>query len=87
MLTATLSSKGQVVLPASVRTRRRWQAGARFEVVETADGVLLRPIAPAGLFAPTTLHDVFGKAGYSGPALSIGQMHAAVAALAARQRK
>lgn len=87
MLTATLSSKGQVVLPASVRTRRRWHSGVRFEVVETADGVLLRPVAPVGLFAPTTLDDVFGKAGYSGPALSVGQMDAAVAVLAASQRK
>lgn len=41
---ATLSSKGQLVLPKSVRDRHGWKAGDRFQVVETAGAVLLRAL-------------------------------------------
>ena len=37
-LTTTLSTKGQVILPASIRRRQHWNAGTRLTVEETADG-------------------------------------------------
>ena len=43
----TLSSKGQVVLPKSVRDAKRWKVGTRLLAVETAEGVLLKAQAPA----------------------------------------
>ena len=77
MDTTRLSSKGQVVLPSSIRAARNWKAGVEFSVEETPEGVLLRPLKP---FAPTRIEDVFGSAGYIGPSKSVEEMHAAVAA-------
>ena len=42
----TLSSKGQVVIPAHIRRRHGWTAGQKLEVVDAGDGVVLRPAAP-----------------------------------------
>ncbi len=39
-----LSAKGQVVIPKAVRDRLHWSEGDNLEVVETAGGVLLRPV-------------------------------------------
>ena len=41
-----LSSKGQVVLPSSIRNAHRWEPGTEFQVQETPEGILLRPLAP-----------------------------------------
>ena len=41
-LTITLSTKGQVILPKSIRQRRRWDVGTRLIVEDTPEGVLLR---------------------------------------------
>jgi AbrB family looped-hinge helix DNA binding protein len=41
-----MSAKGQVVIPKSVRERLRWDQGADLEVIETAEGVLLRSRRP-----------------------------------------
>ena len=86
MTTSTLSSKGQVVLPAALRAARRWSAGTRFEVVDTPAGVLLKPLQAASPFAPTRLDDVFGMARWHGPARTVAEMDAAVVAEARRRR-
>lgn len=44
MSTLTVSSKGQIVLPAPLRRRLGMGAGARLEVQEEADGVRLRVV-------------------------------------------
>jgi AbrB family looped-hinge helix DNA binding protein len=46
METTRLSSKGQVILPKSIRDAHRWQPGTEFMVEDTAEGVLLRPAKP-----------------------------------------
>ncbi|MEK6243113.1 MAG: AbrB/MazE/SpoVT family DNA-binding domain-containing protein [Pseudomonadota bacterium] len=84
MATTKLSSKGQVVLPSSIRTARNWRAGAEFAVEDTPEGVLLRPLKP---FPPTHVDEVFGSAGYRGPALSLAQMDAAITAEAKKRRR
>ncbi len=38
-----LTRTGRVAIPRDVRERHRWKAGQALDVVETADGVLLRP--------------------------------------------
>ena len=77
-LTTLVSSKGQVILPKSVRQQRGWGRGVRLEVVDTEEGVLLRKVEPAPLFPPTRMEDVFGMAGWSGPPVSIEEMKQAV---------
>lgn len=46
----TLSSKGQIVLPAPVRRRLRLKARAKLELEERDGGVFLRPATPARAF-------------------------------------
>jgi len=46
MSTLTVSSKGQIVLPAALRRRLGLGAGAKIEVVEEADGLKLRVVRP-----------------------------------------
>lgn len=75
--TTVLSSKGQVILPASIRKRRRWDTGTRLVVEETADGVLLKA---APLFPPTRIEDVFGSIPYKGPSRTLADMDAAITA-------
>lgn len=87
MHTTKLSSKGQIVLPSAIRGARQWAAGTEFAVIDTPEGVLLKPLTPAPRFAPTRLADVVGMAGYVGPRLSLADMDSAVAAEAASHRR
>ncbi|MBI1981835.1 MAG: AbrB/MazE/SpoVT family DNA-binding domain-containing protein [Methylocystis sp.] len=77
-----LSTKGQVVLPKSIRQRRNWESGASLTIEETAEGVLLKE---ASLFAPTKLEDVFGMLSYAGPPKSVEEMDASLLAEAKRR--
>lgn len=76
-LMTTVSSKGQVILPASIRRGLRWDTGTRLTVEETDEGVLLRQ---APLFPATRPEDVFGSAHHEGPPLTLEDMDAAVEA-------
>ena len=77
METTRLSSKGQVILPKSIRAAHRWEPGVEFAVVDTADGVLLRPLKR---FPVTRLDEVIGCARYTGPAKTLEEMDDAIAA-------
>ena len=55
--TTKLSSKGQVIIPMAFRSRHRWAAGLELIVLDTDDGILLKP-KPA--FEPTTVSQAFG---------------------------
>ncbi len=57
METTRLSSKGQVIIPKAIRNAHRWQAGLDLMVIDTGDGILLKPRAP---FIGTELADVAG---------------------------
>jgi AbrB family looped-hinge helix DNA binding protein len=81
-LTTTVSTKGQVILPKAIREERHWPVGTELVVVDTPEGVLLKA-KPA--FAPTRPKDVFGSLPYKGPAHSIGDMEAGIAAEAKRR--
>jgi AbrB family looped-hinge helix DNA binding protein len=74
--TTKLSTKGQIVLPKTLRTERRWKPGTEFTVQEREDGVLLRPTRRR---QPGDWKRLIGCAGYSGSRKSIRQMDAAVA--------
>lgn len=75
-ITTTVSTKGQVVLPAAVRKRHGWGAGTKLVVEETPQGVLLKANSPFG--PPTRPEDVFGCAKYKGPPISIEEMDKAI---------
>jgi AbrB family looped-hinge helix DNA binding protein len=75
--TTTLSTKGQVILPASIRRRRQWDAGTRLTVEETPDGVLLKA---APRFPPTTPEQVFGSLHYQGEPKSLEAMQQGILA-------
>ncbi len=66
-----VSSKGQVIIPKSVRQARGWETGTELIVEERPEGVLLRTKSP---FKPTTIDDVIGCAGYTGPRKSLEEM-------------
>jgi AbrB family looped-hinge helix DNA binding protein len=80
--TTTLSTKGQVILPKSIREQRNWEPGTKLSVEDTDDGVLLKA---APLFAPTSPKDVFGSLRHKGRAKSIEEMEAGIAAEAKRR--
>lgn len=48
----TLSSKGQIVLPAPVRRRLNLKSRAKLELEERDGGVFLRLVKPAGVIEP-----------------------------------
>ncbi len=83
-LTTTISTKGQVILPKAIRDQRRWSAGTRLTVEDTAEGVLLK----AGpVFPETSIGAVFGSMRGAGPALSVEEMSEAVAREARRRAR
>jgi len=54
MTTMTVSSKGQVVLPANIRRRLGLMAGTQMEIIEEPDGVRLvvsRPVKASNIAA------------------------------------
>ena len=57
MAKTRLSSKGQIILPKSIRESNAWESGMEFTVEPSGNGVVLRP---AALFQPTRLDDVAG---------------------------
>jgi AbrB family looped-hinge helix DNA binding protein len=75
-LTTTLSTKGQVILPAETR-RRHWGAGTRLTVEETPEGVLLKPVP---IFEPTRPQDVFGCLPHKGPPKTLEEMKTGIEA-------
>lgn len=80
MATATLTSKGQITIPASVRDALHIDAGDRVEFVEVAPGryefiAATRPV--------TALKGMFGK---SRKVVSIEDMNAAITARGASAR-
>ena len=74
METTRLSTKGQVILPKSIRDSRAWRPGTEFEVEETGDGILLRPAAH---FPATNLDDVAGRLRSTRKSKTPAQMRAA----------
>jgi AbrB family looped-hinge helix DNA binding protein len=75
METTRLSSKGQIILPKTVRDLHHWGPGTDFSVEDTGDGVLLRPIKTSG---PARLDDVVGCLRVHGPARKIEEMESVI---------
>jgi AbrB family looped-hinge helix DNA binding protein len=81
-LTTIVSTKGQVILPKTIRQQRHWEAGTRLTVEDTADGVLLRA---ATVFPVTRPEDVFASLAFDGRPKTLGEMDAGIVAEAKRR--
>lgn len=73
METTKLSSKGQIIIPKWLRDAYRWEAGLEFVVIDTGEGILLRPSRP---FEPATLDEVAGSLPSSGKSRTVEEMAA-----------
>lgn len=78
MSTSTVSTKGQVVIPADVRADMKIDAGARVEFVKTADGWLLKP-------ATRPVTELKGLLGKRATPATVQDMNRAIRARAARR--
>ncbi len=72
---AKLSSKGQIVIPKALRSRYNWNAGQKLSVIDTGDGILLKP---SRAFETTEIEQVTGILKYSGKAISMDEMEEAI---------
>jgi AbrB family looped-hinge helix DNA binding protein len=83
-ITTVISTKGQVILPKTIRDQRHWAAGTRLTVEDTPEGVLLKATP---LFAQTKVGSVFGSLRHNGPALTLDDMDKAIAQEAKRRAR
>ncbi len=81
--TTKLSTKGQVVLPKSLRAAHRWKPGIEFIIQDQDEGILLKPKTGG---ASRTWESIIGCISYAGSRKSMREMDEAVAA-EARSRK
>ena len=75
METTRLSSKGQVIIPKTLRDAHHWLAGQELMAIDTGDGILLKPKQP---FEETNLEDVAGCLQYEGEAKTLEEMDNAI---------
>ena len=75
METTLLSSKGQVIIPKTIRSSHHWKPGTRFVVEDVQGGVLLKPLSS---FPATDLESGLGSVGYKGAAKSLDEIQAAI---------
>jgi AbrB family looped-hinge helix DNA binding protein len=78
----TLSSKGQIVIPRQIRQRHGWRPGAIFTIVDDGDALVLKLTTSR---YTTSLDEVIGCAGYSGPIKSLAEMDAGIMEEARKQ--
>ncbi len=76
MFEVKLSTKGQLVIPVEVRNRHGWEPGARFDLEDRGDTLVLRPHRTPR--AGYGLEDLLGAVAYEGPAVSVEAMDDAV---------
>ena len=75
-----LSAKGQVVIPAGVRKRQRLSPGRVFDVIETPDGILLKPQGEReGISVEEAIERIRKAIKYEGPTATVEDMDEAVA--------
>ncbi len=81
MTTATMTSKGQITIPAELRTKFRLTAGTRVDFVENSAGELvLRP-------KKGDIRELRGIIKYDGPPVSIEDMDRGIAEAVAESFK
>jgi len=81
--TTKLSTRGQVVLPKSLRAEHRWKPGTEFIIQDRDEGILLKPKAGS---KSRTWESIIRCVSYAGPRKSVKEMDDAVAAEARSRR-
>jgi AbrB family looped-hinge helix DNA binding protein len=82
MSTITMTSKGQITLPAATRAKLQLVQGSRMDVEETADGkVILTPKSQK----TGDIKRLRGILKYDGPPVSIEEMNEAILEAASRR--
>ena len=81
MTTITMTSKGQVTLPAATRARHRLSAGAKFTVRDGEHGeIVLKP-------KTGDIRDLKGLIKYDGPSRTLDEIDEGIAAAVAERLK
>jgi AbrB family looped-hinge helix DNA binding protein len=62
-----LSSKGQLVLPKSLRDKKQWKPGSKLTLEDVPDGVMVRLVPAKRRY---TVDEVYGMLRYDGALLS-----------------
>jgi AbrB family looped-hinge helix DNA binding protein len=75
METTKLSSKGQVVIPKSLRSAHHWKTGQELVVVDVGDGILLKP---KSRFKETSISEVASCLKFAGKSRSLDDMDSAI---------
>ena len=75
MSTITMTSKGQITLPAATRAKLKLVKGAQMDVEETADGKVILTPRPQ---KTGDIRQLRGILKYDGPPVSIEEMNQAV---------
>ena len=83
METVKLSSKGQFILPKSIRDRHHWEAGTEFVIIDRGAELVIKPTK---VFSPTELEPPNTPSVYRGKPLSLEDMERAVLAEAVKHR-
>ena len=83
METVRLSSKGQFVLPKSIRDFHHWGPGTELVILERDSEVVITAARP---FAASRLEPSDTPSGYTGKPLTIEEMDRAIEAEAGKQR-
>jgi len=73
--TTKISSKGQVVIPKSLRVAHRWETGQELVVVDVGDGILFKPKSP---FKETRISEVASSLRFCGKPKSLDDMDSAI---------
>jgi len=83
METVKLSSKGQFILPKTIRDRHHWEAGTEFIIVDRGTELIIKPTR---VFPATELESPDAPSVYRGKPLSLEEMERAVLTEAGRHR-
>ena len=75
METTKISSKGQVVIPKSLRVAHHWETGQELVVVDVGDGILFIPKSP---FKETNINEVASSLKFKGKTKSLEDMDEAI---------
>lgn len=90
MESSRLSSKGQLVVPKSIRSARKWSVGTEMIFIEEPDGVKIRPRYQQPAIMKTSVDQVAGslRSLYNGPPISLKDMETGgpAGALSAHER-
>lgn len=83
METVKLSSKGQFILPKTIRDRHHWETGTEFIIIDRGEELVIKP---SSVFPVTKLESPGTPSVYNGRPLSLHDMDTAVLTEAARHQ-